>query len=261
MLFIGSEHDDRLLYVQRLPTREFDLDANIDASANIFFSGRFTCTNVPTGNVPLCFVARVIFERCIGRDVVKYHVVDRGVGSSPQTPKNSGVPPTKSPTSTTQTLKQSKIIADTHTKRFRLMNADDEVHRHITFENVKTSNESSPNSSPRGHKATSRSEDVCNRCGVKGHWAKDCLYPDNRPEELRPGAKPTDKCRRCGALGHFARDCSFEDDVCRICQQHGHQARDCPSVIDVFASLDDTTTTLNDASDSEKEENWEFVFG
>jgi len=32
-------------------------------------------------------------------------------------------------------------------------------------------------------------------------------------------------------------------------------------VADVFASLDDTTTTVNDASDSDKEENWELVFG
>lgn len=262
MLFIGSEHDDRLLYVQRLPTREFDLDANMDASANIVFHGRFTCTNVPSGNVPLCFVARVIFERCIGRDVVEYHVVNRG-GASPRTPDKSGVSPAKSPASTTpaSTMKQTKIIADAHTKKFRLMNSDDEVRRKVAFEDFKLSNESSPNSSPRERKATSRSEDVCNRCGVKGHWAKDCLYPDNRPEELRPGPKPTDKCRRCGELGHFARDCSFDEDTCKICQQHGHRARDCPSVADVFASLDDTTTTVNDASDSDKEENWEFVFG
>lgn len=50
----------------------------MDVFVNIVFYGRFTCTNVSSGNVSFCFVARVIFECCIGCDVVEYYVVNCG---------------------------------------------------------------------------------------------------------------------------------------------------------------------------------------
>ena len=74
-------------------------------------------------------------------------------------------------------------------------------------------------------------DDVCNRCGEKGHWASSCSQPDTRTEAERTRqAKPDDKCHRCGELGHFAKDCSLPpDNTCRICKQEGHFARECPN--------------------------------
>jgi len=40
--------------------------------------------------------------------------------------------------------------------------------------------------------------DTCRKCGVLGHWAKECLKD-----------KPGSICRRCGAAGHLARHCSL----------------------------------------------------
>ena len=74
-------------------------------------------------------------------------------------------------------------------------------------------------------------EDVCNRCGQAGHWARDCAEPDTRTdEEKAPRApKPGDKCRNCNEEGHFARDCPQPKDTkCRTCGEDGHYSRDCP---------------------------------
>lgn len=97
------------------------------------------------------------------------------------------------------------------------MNLDDEVCWKVVFEDFKLFNELLLNLSLCECKVMLCLEDVCNRCGVKGYWVKDCLYFDNRFEELRLGLKLMDKCCRCGEFGYFVCDCLFDEDICKIC--------------------------------------------
>lgn len=247
-LFVGSEHDDRLLYVQRLPVREFSLDVSSDVHSTTIFHGQFNCEKAPTGEMPLCLCARVIFERCVGRDVEEYHDIERN-GASPRTPvKSRSVTPNKSPAST-PSMKQAKIVMDSTTKRFRLAKDDDEVRRKVSFE------EYASTTAPPAQK----SEDVCNRCGMKGHWARDCLFPDNRPEADRPRLADQ-KCHRCGNLGHLARDCTvLPEGACRTCGVIGHFARDCPG-LDAALDKVEQAPSQRETSDSDDAVSWDFVF-
>ena len=53
------------------------------------------------------------------------------------------------------------------------------------------------------------------------------------PHGWRRGvARPWDKCLRCGLLGHWARDCT--EIVCGNCKQRGHYAADCPKPAPCF---------------------------
>jgi len=217
-LFVGTEHDDLLVYTQRLPHRELDLDGGSDPSSLIVFHGHFNCSNVPSGSLPLCFNASIIFQHCIGRDVHTAYTIHRGSNGSPMTPgqtvKHAGS------LSSTPTWKQTTI----DTKRFKLTADDDEARRNLAFED----NPHVANATNR-KKSSTHTEDVCNRCGRKGHWARDCSLPDQRPEEERGVAKPNHSCRRCGELGHYAKNCPQDlEGKCRLCLGEGHFARDCP---------------------------------
>ena len=46
----------------------------------------------------------------------------------------------------------------------------------------------------------SRENDVCNRCGKRGHWAADC---PNKPF----------RCFSCGKVGHYAADCPLPREM------------------------------------------------
>ena len=217
-LFVGTEHDDRLVYTQRLPHRELDLDGGSDPSSLVVFHGRFNCSNVPSGSLPLCFNASIIFERCIGRDVHTAYTIHRGSNGSPMTPGQTGKH--AGSLSSTPTWKQTTI----DTKRFKLTADDDKARRNLTFDD----NPRVANATDR-KKSSTHTEDVCNRCGKKGHWARDCSLPDQRPEEERGVAKPNHSCRRCGELGHYAKNCPQDlEGKCRLCLCEGHFARDCP---------------------------------
>lgn len=244
LLFVGSEHDDRLLYVQRIPIKEFDLNANIDTPSVVVLRGKFNCSNLPGRGMPLSLKARIIFEHCVGRDIEEYYTICRDGAQSPQTPIKIPTP-IKSPASSPATrMKQSTIIVDKQTKRYRLANSGDDVRRTVDFDEfsrpeLAATRDGSPEGS-RQRKRTSRKDDVCNRCGSKGHWANECTLPDNRTEDERPGPKPTDRCRKCGSLGHFARECPMvlEDLLAEIAQE----------------------MAKGQTCDSEDEDNWDFIF-
>lgn len=242
VLFVGSEHDDRLLYVQRIPIKEFDLNVDNDKSS-VVLRGKFNCSNLPSKGVPVNLKARVIFEHCVGRDIEEYYTIGRDGARSPQTPIKIPTP-IKSPASSPAThMKQSTIIVDKQTKRYRLANADDDVRRKVEFgefsrPELAAIRDGSPEGS-RQRKRTSRKDDMCNRCGGKGHWANECSLPDNRTEDQRPGPKPTDRCRKCGSLGHFARECPMVlDDLLADIAEEMAKGQTC----------------------SEDEDNWDFIF-
>ena len=54
-------------------------------------------------------------------------------------------------------------------------------------------------------------DDVCNRCGKTGHWARDCPEPRNDGKTERRGPGADDTCNVCGERGHWARDCPNKD--------------------------------------------------
>lgn len=229
-IFVGSEHDDRLLYIQRIPIREFNVDSTQEASS-VVLHGRFNCSNVPGDNVPLCLKAHIVFEGCVGRDIEEYYTVARDGNRSPCTPNKSSSTPIYS--SSPARLKQTTIVMDKQTKRYRLAGLDNAVRKIVDFEDFEMPNEgSSPNS--RSRKKSLHKDDICNRCGQQGHWASQCTLPDTRSEDERPGPKPGDRCRKCGELGHYARTC--------------------PMVLATETALRGTD------SDSQDDESWDFIF-
>lgn len=85
-------------------------------------------------------------------------------------------------------------------------------------------------------------DDNCNRCGKKGHWAKECHSIndiDGTP------INDNNTCNRCGKQGHWARDCfatkdmnnnfikDEDDNLCNRCGKGGHWARECHSTNDI----------------------------
>ena len=94
---------------------------------------------------------------------------------------------------------------------------------------------------------------------MKGHWARDCLFPDNRPEADRPRLADQ-KCHRCGNLGHLARDCTvLPEGACRTCGVIGHFARDCPG-LDAALDKVEQAPPQRETSDSDDAVSWDFVF-
>ena len=63
-------------------------------------------------------------------------------------------------------------------------------------------------------------ESCANECPVVS------AVPDSW-EAFRGQARPTDVCYRCGLFGHWRRDCT--ETVCGNCKRRGHYAADCPN--------------------------------
>lgn len=61
-----------------------------------------------------------------------------------------------------------------------------------------------------------RKFEKCFRCGVSGHWTKNC------PQ--RPIGADPNGCFKCGKFGHKSKDCN----VCYNCGVEGHVASSCP---------------------------------
>mmetsp|Transcript_10371 Transcript_10371/g.1561 ORF Transcript_10371/g.1561 Transcript_10371/m.1561 type:complete len:93 (+) Transcript_10371:297-575(+) len=77
--------------------------------------------------------------------------------------------------------------------------------------------------SPRQRTNTGRN-DVCNKCGGKGHWARECSSREEGGQ----------KCYVCGKEGHISRNCRQNtggggggDRKCYSCGKEGHFAKDC----------------------------------
>lgn len=138
-LFVGSEHDDHLLFAARLPIKEVDFNDNVASSGkdgNTVLHARINCSSAPTGKLPLCLMACIIFERCIGRDTQFTYFIERG-GGSPRTPSEQGIhasPAAKStPFSPSPSWKQTTL--DAHAKRFKVEHS--KVRRQVTFDDFK----------------------------------------------------------------------------------------------------------------------------
>jgi hypothetical protein len=253
MLFVGTEHDDRLVYFQCLPVREFDLNSTNDSASMTVFHGRFTCTNVPSGTLPFCLTASIIFENCIGRDVTDVYTIDRGAIMSPCSPNATNTAnkliPIDGSASSTPNFKSAAL----NVKRFNTGDVELQASRRkMTFEDYAHSEGSPVRKTP----INTRTEDVCNRCGKRGHWAKDCELPDQRSEEEKMLPREGHKCRRCSQLGHYARDCpqNPEDKRCHACGEEGHFARDCPN------GSQTPSASASDVGETTPGGDWSFIF-
>ena len=87
------------------------------------------------------------------------------------------------------------------------------------------------------HKTDEKAQpsDVCLRCGMLGHWAKECSQPPN-PEWL---ANQT--CFKCGCLGHLAESCHFKKKVKRKSSQYVVKRPNLPNIVNSLptVNLDD----------------------
>lgn len=58
-----------------------------------------------------------------------------------------------------------------------------------------------------------KKEEVCYKCGEKGHWSKNC--------------EKGIRCYKCGEEGHIATSCKKRVERCRICKKMGHEMEKC----------------------------------
>ena len=142
-IFVGSEHDDCLLFVGHLPVKEVDFNTDVSATGkydDVIFHARIHCSSAPTGTLPLCLMACIIFERCIGRDMQLTYFIERG-GGSPRTPSKKVRSNIVSPTAKTPQFSASpswkQTTLDSHTKRFKLSQDDGNIRRQMTFDDFK----------------------------------------------------------------------------------------------------------------------------
>ena len=71
-----------------------------------------------------------------------------------------------------------------------------------------------------GGKQKSRADDVCHKCGKKGHWARDCRQ------------QPKDKTKGKNADSDSDSDDDVNDKVCSWCLKPGHGISNCAAKLD-----------------------------